>query len=49
MELHIRLAFYSLLGQKKKGLYLYLKYVVYVIGLQMLSSTIAAYVCETLS
>lgn len=48
MELHIRLAFYSLLGQKK-GLYLYLKYVVYVIGLQMLISTIAAYVCETLS
>lgn len=48
MKLHIQLRFYSLLGEKK-GLYLYLKSVLYVIGLQMLISAIAASVCETLS
>lgn len=49
MELYIRLAFYSLLGEKKKKRLVLksVKYVLYVIGLQMLISTIAAYVCET--
>lgn len=50
MELHIRLAFYSLLGEKKKRLVLiFVKCVLYFIALQMLISTVAAYVCDTLS
>lgn len=49
MELHIRLAYYRFAKRKKRLVLRPVKYVLYFIALQMLISTIAAYVCETLS